>query len=138
MSTTPLQPASPNTVGRRDPATHRQTTVSGRFTTAETTRLRDEAERRAISLAEWVRETLLAHIDPTHKALVFELDAVRQLLIGIIVHLATDGREMSIAQLKVLQREADERATKRATAALAQHQPRTVPVASPRIPEAQR
>ena len=122
----------------RDPGTFRRITIAGRMTEAEALLVKSKADQRGISVAEWVREELCRQLDPEHRALVYELDALRQLLLGIIAHLATHGREITIAQLKKLQDEADDRATKRATAALGKQRRGPIAIAPPQRPEVHR
>jgi len=93
--------------------------VAARVTAAQYDRLAQLAEARGMALSEWTRDAVLAAGDPERRALVFELVAVRQILVALILYLGTDGAAITIEQLRAVQREADEKAKARALKLLA-------------------
>ncbi len=102
--------------GGKTPGTHRKYSLTAKLTEQEMVRAKECAARAGLSPAEWARHIVNLAADPLTNLLVTKVAVIRELLVGLLLHLTSGGREMTIAQLRDLAAKAEARAIKRSTA----------------------
>lgn len=95
--------------------------INAKMTETEHSVITADAERRGLTPTEWARNTLIDGAGPgaVHRVILEEVLAIRQILINVISHLATDGAVPSKLDLKTVAERADAAKFQKAEAAFA-------------------